>query len=451
MTPTKKVNLEDSKETIKSKKNPQDSNKSKETKSKKPFVKPKKDFSDLMESKYVKKWANSYKNGQAQARLSVLVKYCEFLGKNPDEILEEHHKDTIQENPLDITNIGTSQLLAYYEYLTGEPNNVNGKMLEKAISPNSARQYVFSKLPSFFRRNNVSITFQKGEVPKQVKGVRDKQWRNGTAPISKDKKKECIKTIKDTLDLRRDKAILLCKISSGMDDVDLFNLKVKDFRQGYRQDFNVAYIEGYRQKVKLIFQTYFNSEAVDMLDSYLLDRGLKETFTDDSWLFVTHRGKDGVYRKIKSNAFAKNLNIVCDKLNLHNITPKSFRRWFKSELRRNRVSSDIIERMMGHTASISADYEEMFSDEDEFLETYVEEIEELTLLGNGKSKKMNQIENELDEVRTENKHLKNKMNNISELLVKIVDVLPKTTKEMILSTELLEKLLESKEEPKKEE
>ena len=54
-----------------------------------------------------------------------------------------------------------------------------------------------------------------------------------------------------------------------MDDVDLFNLKVSNFHTGYFKDLNICYIEGNRQKADIRFQTFFNSEACNMLKIYL--------------------------------------------------------------------------------------------------------------------------------------------------------------------------------------
>jgi integrase len=382
---------------------------------KKTFTKPKKDFSSLLESKYVKKWIDSYSNGQKQARLGVLARYCNFVDKNPDKVLIEHKEDIHQENPLDIKNIGTNQIHAFYSYLIGEENNINSKMIEKSISINSARQYAYSKLPSYFKRNNIPITFQKNEIPKENQGVKDKVWRNGDKRVSKDEKKECIKQIKDSIKSIRDKTILLCKISSSLDDVDLFNLKVRDYKRGYYEDYNVCYIEGYRVKVKTYFQTFFNSEACDMMSLYFKDRERKgETIEDNSWLFVSHKAnKDGEYKKIKRTAFSDNLKETCQSLGIKNITPKSFRRWFNTELKRNRVDFEIVERMMGHKTQVSHKYQEVFDDIDSFLELYVEEIEAFTLLGNGGNKKLSEMDKKVEKLEIENLGLKTKLDGLN--------------------------------------
>ena len=215
-----------------------------------------------------------------------------------------------------------------------------------------------------------------------------------------------MKRIKETLNLIRDKTILLCKISSAMDDVDLFNLKIVDYKRGYYQDLGISYIEGFRQKVKIKYQIFFNSESCILIDLYLKERTQRnEIITDDSWLFVSDKIIDGKSRKIKSTAFSHNLKEVCEKLDLNNITPKSFRRWFKSELRRSGIDREIIERMMGHKTQVSAKYEEMFEDIDEFVNEYIENIEPITSLGNGTTKQMKEQSVRIEKIENQNKFL----------------------------------------------
>ena len=382
------------------------SNNNKTRENKKSFIKPKKDFSFLTKSKYVEKWVLSYSENLRQNRLNILAGYCKFLDKNPDEIIEEHHKDKTQENLLNITDIGKNQLHAYYKYLIGDKNNLNDKMLEKYISPNSARQYVYSKIASYFKRNNIPIIFQKGEIPKEKDEVRETIWRNGKERISKDHKKECMKQIRENLKLIRDKAILSCKISSGLDDVELFNLKIDKYEKGYYKDLKVCYIEGYRQKVGIKFQTIFNSESCYFIDLYLKEREQKgEKLSIKSWLFVSDNIVDGKSRKIKSTAFLYNLKAVCEKLELNNITPKSFRRWFNSELRRNGIEREVIERMMGHKTQVSAKYEEMFKDIEEFVSEYIENIEPITSLGNGTNRQTKEQSVRIEKIETQSKYL----------------------------------------------
>ena len=377
------------------------------------FSDPKKDYSALEEDQYVKKWLGNVKS--KQQRLSALNEFCEFTEKTPEELILEHHEDKKLE-PINQTEIAKNQLKAFYNYIIGEKNTLNNKVREKFISINSGRQYVYSKIASFYKRNNVPVTWQKGEIPTETKGVMEKVWRNGVERISHDKKKECIKNIRDSFKNIREKAILLCKISSGMDDVDLFNLKIRDYKQGYYDDFGISYIEGYRQKVKSYFQTFFNSEACLIIDLMMKDRERKgEELSDDSWLFVGNKSVGGKYTKMKSGLFAQALREVCEALELNNITSKSFRRWFNTELKRNGIDYEVVERLMGHKFGVSMKYQEMFDDQEAFVEEYSENIEAITLLGNG-NVKMQKVSEELERIQTENEEAKTLINDLQKLV-----------------------------------
>jgi len=370
------------------------------------------DYSHLEDNEYVKKWLENVNS--KRPRLSILNKFCKFLDKTPTEVIMDHANDIRQENPLDIKDIAKKQLKAFFGYLTGTEediwkNRLNDKKLpvDDRVSWNSAIEYMHSKLSSFYKRNNVPINWQKGEVSEHRNGTMEKIWRNGTERIAPIDRKETIIQIRDALKLVRDRAILLSIISSAMDGVDLFKLKVKDFKQGYRKEYNISYIHGVRQKIRrkgIIFQTFFNSEACDLIYTYLKTR--PDNAPKNAWLFVSERKRNGEYTQLK-NQFADNLKDVCDKLNINNVTPKSFRRWFKSELSKYEVKVEYIKRLMGHKLDVEgSSYESTFEDIDEgagFDKIYSEEIEQYTLLGNGK--KLGKVDKRVEKLEDQNKLL----------------------------------------------
>jgi len=57
-------------------------------------------------------------------------------------------------------------------------------------------------------------------------------------------------------------------------------------------------------------------------------------------------------KKQKISHFALSLKEICNKLNINNVTPKSFRRWFKTELSKRGVRVEFIKRMMGHAIDV---------------------------------------------------------------------------------------------------
>ena len=386
------------------------------------------DYSHLESNPYVKKWLESVNS--KQHRLSILDKFCKFLDKTPDELIDEHYQDTIRK-PLERTNIAKKQLKAFFGYFTGTEEKVWKNTLNKKILPeddivswNSARQYVYSKLASLYKRNEIPIVWQKDEVPEHRKGTKDKVWRNGKKRISIDQRKKCLKEIRDTFENHRDKSIFLSMISSAMDGVDLFKLKVKDFNEGYYPEYNICYLEGMRQKVQrkgIIFQTFFNSEVCDLLHLYLKNRPDKAP--NNSWLFITHRknSKTGKYMQL-TNHFALSLKEVCIKLNLKNVTSKSFRRWFKTELTKNGIERVFRKRMMGQLVDVEGDYEGTFDDPDEFAKEYAENIEQFTLLGNGK-KANKETDKRFKNIEDENKILKAEIEDLRTEVKQMFDEL----------------------------
>ena len=61
-------------------------------------------------------------------------------------------------------------------------------------------------------------------------------------------------------------------------------------------------------------------------------------------------------KKQKISHFALSLKEICNKLNINNATPKSFRRWLKTELSKLGVRVEFIKRMMGFDISIDYNF-----------------------------------------------------------------------------------------------
>lgn len=358
-----------------------------------------KDFSDLKADEYVQKWLSLTKEAQRRKKLGILQKYVDFTGLTPTELILEHHKD-LQKEPIKRTEIGKIRIKNFFRYLKGE--EINGKKVKKPKSHNSARQYAFSKVASFYKRCGVGVEFLKGEVPREHKNVKSQAIRENGERIGLDEEKELLKKIRDALPYLRTKAIFHCKISSGLLDADIFNLKVKDFEDGLYPDLRVCYIEGNRQKSDIRFQSFFNSEAVDFLDLYISERKSKgETITKKSWLFADLNGNG---EQIYEDQFRKQLAKTTKMLGIKNLTPKSLRRYFNHVGKKLlHADSEIIERMMGHVGSISAKYQPYFDYPDDLAKLYSKQLDSALCLGNGNhtKTKITDLENEITEMKEE--------------------------------------------------
>ncbi|MHA1318439.1 MAG: hypothetical protein ACTSQ1_01360 [Promethearchaeota archaeon] len=415
------------------------------SKSKKSFVKPKKDYSFLEEDKYIKKWLIGVKN--QRGRLSVIEKYCDYTDMMPEELIKEHQED-MRKDVIEREDITKKRIKGFFHYLVGEINEYNDKKIRKPISWNSARQYAFSKISSFYKRVGIPVLFNKREIPEQKKGVNENTWRNGddNERITIEHKKKWLKKIFDDFSSKKNKAIFLCKISSGMDSIDLFNLKKKDFDNGYVEELNLSYIDGTRAKSKMSFQTFFSSEACDQIRLYFKDRERKgEKLTSKSWLFVVDKGieRDGIktYSKMKSTLFYDDLKESCLRLDLKNITPKSLRRWFSSTAKKKPIDGDgisIIERMMGHKEKISDVYNQMLKDakEDqeflEYAEWYHDNVEpKIQIIGRSTNER--EVKKEIVILQEENLDLKMKITGLEDRLNETIDRLTKIHYEMVIN------------------
>lgn len=384
----------------------------------KAFIKQRRDFTEMLESKYVQKWVSSYKGNQ-NGKLAKLDDFCNHLGKTPDQLILEHYEDN-QKIPIEREEIAKRQFDKYFEYLK-----------ETGVDHNSARQYVYSVIKGFYKKNLVPVMC---DTPAEEEQQVNKVWEySDNTTIKKEDQKQVLKNIRDTLSIRN-KAILLCKLGSGLDDVELFNLKIQNFKRGYNEDYNITNVKGRRKKSKIPFNTWFNSEATDMLNVYIKDRERKgEQITNDSYLFVA-RKKDGSISKPRANSFSEDLKIACETLGYNNITPKRLRDWFRTQLRRNAITEEIIKRMMGHKCDISASYDQMFEESEEFAKFYAidKDIDAITSLGNG-NKKVTHLEIKIDDLESQ---MSKKDEQIS-LLIEDVNKLKEWAKE--LYTEKLQK------------
>ena len=375
------------------------------------------EFSEIKNNDYVIKWLENVES--KDQRISLMSNLCNFLEKTPTDLAKEH-QDDLKKDVLERSNIAKLQLNNFFGYLTNTKdskweNTLNNKKIDKAINWNSARQYVFSKLLSYYKWLGIPVVYGRNEKPhKEDKNVNEKVWRkdgfdDNNKPTKKVvlNEKTILKQIRDSFNSLRDKAIFLGKISSSLDDVDIFNLKIKDYIEGHIPDYNICYLQGNRQKDKVLYQSFFGTEACNMIELYLTerkDKNGKEELSKNEYLFTTTNGK-----QMKQRYFTEKMKEVVDMLNLYNITPKSLRRFFKTTLEANSINTGFIRRLMGHIGTMGDNYNMKFEQAKEGVREalaldFYENVDSLISLGNG-NKKLSNMEKEFDELKIRNKGL----------------------------------------------
>ena len=128
--------------------------------------------------------------------------------------------------------------------------------------------------------------------------------------------------------------------------------------------------------------------------------------------------KTGKYAKIRRNAFAENLREVCNILGYKNITPKQFRRWFKTHLIRNGVNNEFIELMLGHSGyTYNMNFKK--GNEQGFIEDYHQKVEPYLLLGNG-NHKTQQLKEEMEVMKQTIEYLQKDNTEMKEKMMEIL-------------------------------
>jgi len=401
------------------------------------------DYSELENDPYIKKWLNNLKS--KRNRLSLMKDFCKFLNKTPEQLAKEHSEDLQIRDPLKRTLIAKRQLHAFFGYLTCDidpkwTNTLNNKKIKKDVAWNTAIQYIYSRLVSFYSQLDIPVNFAKKEKPKKKDvNVNEKTWLHNDKVITKNDRKEYLKRIRNTFNDKLNRAIFISKLSSGLDDIDLFNLKIKDFK--ILEEYNVCYLQGNRQKDGILYQTFLHSEACESITFYLNNRlrklnnnlsqekQLKELPKDD-WLFVCKRYVNGKYSKMKPRYFSEDFKEVCEQLELKNITPKSLRRWFSSTLENHSINKDIVKRMMGQKVDVRTEHYNLMLEQskegvvDEFAKFFTTEIEHILTLGNG-HRKITQVDKRVEQLENLNKNLVAELDNTNEKLENISKVLLK--------------------------
>lgn len=138
----------------------------------------------------------------------------------------------------------------------------------------------------------------------------------------------------------------------------------------------------------------------------------RKNVDSESWLFANI--KDDT-KQCNFNTFSESLKIICRKLDIKNITPKSLRRYFNTVLKRGKIDFEIRERLLGHKVDISkgSAYDEILNDSYKLAKYYSDKIESLTLLGNG-NKRISKVDKRVEDLEIRNKGLERTVEELKE-------------------------------------
>ncbi|AFV23312.1 hypothetical protein Mpsy_1103 [Methanolobus psychrophilus R15] len=394
-----------------------------------------------------------------QNYLSALVHYTKFTDMTPTQLIEEANAD-LKAGKLMTERHVFKRIPAFRQYL----ETLTTPQAGKQHAPGTLNKYV-NTVCSFYKYFHI-------DVPKQP---RSKQKVKPLKENMRKATKDDIHKAHEFADVR-DRAIMLCGISSGMGAAEIASLTLKAFKDGYDPKTGITTFDMRRQKVGTDFITFISPEASAAILKYLEWRDRpparplnkrdvteyeKRRTTPDSYLFVASKAPpqylethDEKIRKCKPDTIIR----VYNRLNkaasmggqkgVYNVVRShNMRKFFNSSLKNAGCDGDLVEYFMGHTLDgAKATYFE--GDPEKLKEIYKKFIPYITIrkeLDVSESpeyqavKKENSIlqaetarhiveRSELSDLRNENAEIKSKISNMEKL---INDAVTERLKELI--------------------
>ena len=192
--------------------------------------------------------------------------FCDFTGLTPIQLLEEAESE--------ITN-GT---LMRQRKIKGYLITFRSMLKERGLAPKTIGN-IMTGVNSFYRFNDIdlpNLNNRKQFSPKPLK--KNTLWLE----------KSDIQAILDHAGVR-DRAIILIMVSSGLSQVDVLNLQIKDVKSGYDEHTGITTLSVRRIKTDYDFTTFLSPEASKAVLNWIELRNKHEKSkirSDDDFLFT---------------------------------------------------------------------------------------------------------------------------------------------------------------------
>jgi site-specific recombinase XerD len=300
--------------------------------------------------------------------LIAIQHYVDFLRKTPTELLDIAVDDESKHKAKRET----------IRYLTNFKNH-----LKKTISPHTNKPYseysikgYVDGVRSFYICNDIIL-------PKERRSVAVKPTDESQIIPIIDEIKQCASDLKSG---SLEKAFFLGQVSSGLSNIDMCNLTVKDFIDGYDELTGITVLDMRkkgRAKTGVEYITCFSKEATDAIYDYLDKRNediitesensklaslAKKVLSNDNYLFIkqkiprsyTDKSSDDFQneeiRKMTNDnveylykRIAKSIDMPeMEKYTLTYIRGHSMRKFFSSYLKSNGVDWSFVDYLIGH-------------------------------------------------------------------------------------------------------
>jgi integrase len=312
-------------------------------------------ITELRENPSISEWLDNL-NASAnteEAYLQGMLAYISFTAMTPEELIKEA-EDEIIKGILPRHRLIKKHLIGFRKYLQN-----------KNMADFSVRSRM-TGVRSFYISFEIELPKLQGEG-RHAKVIED----NSLVPTKAE-----LQDVLRVCDLL-ERAVLLTGASSGLSSVELRNLTIKQFRDGYDPETGITTLKITREKTKVKFCTFVSAEATKAVNEYLSfrDRDIKAASArrkqqlekqrivgETGYLFILRqvppeyvKKQNEELRKLSENAVQKLYRAISDKAqkNTKNgsynvIRSHTMRKYFNSVLLNNGCDSFHVEFFMGH-------------------------------------------------------------------------------------------------------
>jgi len=330
-----------------------------------------------------------------QGYLLVFKRFCDFIGKLPNQICQEY----------EVTTDDRKFRRQYAEYIRA----FIASEKRRGIAPSTISSRV-GVIKSFFKYSDLPLGFVPTVKPMIL-------YRN------RDITHEEIKLILGA-SRPRERAFYAIMAQSGLRPDTICNLKYKHIKEDLENDRIPCRIEIPQEIAKGKYHSYFTfigEEAVKYLRSYLV---VRPEIKDEEFLFL----KEGTKNKVNPKSFSKFFAQTVKKLNEkglmklsqkkstkpHDIRLYNLRKWFRKYA--NQASSEYVQFWMGHTVKAGQDEHYRPTNVEYYREIYAEKAMPFLRL---ETATPTETEKTITTLKQENKELKDQIENLETTMHKI--------------------------------
>lgn len=342
---------------------------------------------DLLKDENIIEWldAKGKADNTRNSYIQGLYFYTELIGKTPDELLEE--AKTEQRSGIMMMD---RKILRYL-------NKYLSFLQKRKLAPKTIHSYI-GGVRSFYRKQYI-------EVPDL-----DLKKAKPTNRYKKVPTKEVLQEVLNACDFL-EKALILTGVSSGLSDVDIVNLKISDFKNGYDPINKITILRLTRHKLGETgedFVTFLSPEATKAINNYLTNHRNRDPKThfqrdrdrlekqkivnDNGYLFIRKHvptsyltTKNEEERKITPSNLVQIYRGISESAKMNTpygdwnvIRSHNMRKYFYNVLIANKCQYLHAEYMMGHTLDTTRDAY-FLPTEEQVKQSYIECVPYLTI------------------------------------------------------------------------